>query len=209
MADRSVARALHCAFVRSPHASARVPAIDCADALRSPGIVAVLTGGDMAAEGIGPMLSLWPVRGADGRVMAEPPRFALARGRVRHVGEAVAVVIAETPEAAIDAAERVHIDYEALPAVVSARAALARGSTQVHDVAPHGVGDLLAALYLAHRLDRVKAPQALERSVSATLALIDQAAAEGADELPLAAGQDAFLAPTSGVTLTRLDEPSR
>lgn len=136
VADLSVSRELRCVFVRSPHASARVQAIDCTDALRGPGIVAVLTGEDMAADDIGPMLSLWPVRGADGRMMTEPPRFALARGRVRHIGEAVAVVIAETLEAAIDAAEQVHIDYEALPAVVSARDALSQGAPQVHDEAP-------------------------------------------------------------------------
>ena len=61
-----------------------------------PGVVAVLTGADMAADNIGPMAPLWAIKSADGKPMAEPPRWALARGTVRHVGEAVAAVIAET-----------------------------------------------------------------------------------------------------------------
>ncbi len=71
--------------------------------------------------------------------MAQPPRYALARGTVRHVGEPVVAVIAETRDAAADAAERVAIDYEALPAVTDARAAQARGAPQLHEAAPGNV----------------------------------------------------------------------
>jgi pyridoxine kinase len=72
--------------------------------------------------------------------------------------------------------------------------------------APHGTGDLLAAVYLARRLDGATPPQALEKAAAATLALIERAAATGVDELPLAEGQDALLAPPAGIRLTRLDE---
>ncbi len=74
----------------------RIRGIDAAAAIASPGVVAVLSGADMAADGIGPMRPLWIIRSRDGSPMAEPPRFALARDRVRHVGEPVAAVIAET-----------------------------------------------------------------------------------------------------------------
>jgi aerobic carbon-monoxide dehydrogenase large subunit len=87
----------------------------------------------MARDGVGPMLCLWPIVSADGAPMKEPPRFALARGRVRHVGEAVAIVVAETRDQALDAAELVAVDYEALPAVTESNAALATGAPLLHD----------------------------------------------------------------------------
>ncbi len=127
---------LHCAFVRSPHAHARIEGIEAKAARRMPGVAAVFTGADMAADRVGPMRSLWPLKMPDGRMMAEPPRWALARGAVRHVGEAVAVVLAESREAAADAAERVEIDYAPLDAVTSARDALAGNAPQLHEEAP-------------------------------------------------------------------------
>jgi aerobic carbon-monoxide dehydrogenase large subunit len=130
---------LHCVLVRSPHAHARIAAIDASAALASPGVVAVLTGDDMAVDGIKPMRPLWVIASRDGSPMAEPPRFALARGIVRHVGEPIAAVIARTPEQASDGAERVAIGYEVLPAVVDARAALANGAPQLHAAAPGNV----------------------------------------------------------------------
>ena len=126
-------------LVRSPHAHARIRAIDAAAAVASPGVVAVFTGADMAADGMAPMRPLWIIRSRDGSPMAEPPRFALARDTVRHVGEPVAAVIAESLLQAADAAERVVIDYEPLPAVTDARAALAPGAPQLHDCAPGNV----------------------------------------------------------------------
>ena len=127
---------LHCAFVRSPHAHARLGRIDMAAARRMPGVVAIFTGADLEADAVGPMRSLWPLKMADGRMMAEPPRWALARGTVRHVGEAVAAVIAESREAAGDAAECVEIDYAPLAAVTSARDALGKGAPELHRAAP-------------------------------------------------------------------------
>ena len=107
-----------------PHAHARILRIDTAAALAQPGVVAVLTGADMAADNVGPMAPLWAIKSGDGKPMAEPPRFALARGTVRHVGEAVAIVIADSAAIARDAADLVQVDYEPLPAVVDAKAAM-------------------------------------------------------------------------------------
>src|SRR5882757_135798 len=123
VADIVFPGALHCAIVRSPHAHARIGKVDVSPARSAPGVVAVFTGADMAADGIAPMRPMWAVRSRDGSPMAEPPRFALARDTVRHVGEPVAVVVAETLAQAMDAAERVAVDYETLPAVTDARAA--------------------------------------------------------------------------------------
>jgi len=139
VADLSFAHEAHCAFVRSPHAHARIRAVDTAAAAGAASVVAVLTGADMAANRVGPMRCLWPIRSKDGNAMAEPPRWALARGRVRHIGEPVAVVIAATRDAALDAAELVAVDYEPLPAVTDAPAALDAAAPQLHTEAPGNV----------------------------------------------------------------------
>jgi carbon-monoxide dehydrogenase large subunit len=109
--DLTLPGMLHCAIVRSPHAHARIERIDKKSAL-GPGVVAVLAGNDMEADGVGPMRSGWALPG-----MAEPPRWALARDRARHVGEPVAAVFAVTKDLADDAAEELHVEYAALPAV--------------------------------------------------------------------------------------------
>jgi carbon-monoxide dehydrogenase large subunit len=127
---------LHCAFVRSPHAHARIGAILTAAAAAAPGVVAVFTGADMAADKVGPMTPLWRIPGVDGSTMNEPPRWALARGAVRHVGEAVAMVVAATRHQALDAAELVEVAWEPLPAVVDLRDAVAPGAPQLHPEAP-------------------------------------------------------------------------
>src|SRR5262249_55309462 len=93
----------------------------------------------MAADRIGPMRAMWAIKSPDGSPMTEPPRYALARHTVRYVGEPVAIVIAETLSDAQDAAERVEIAYEALPAVRDARRAMSRGAPRVHDTAPGNV----------------------------------------------------------------------
>ena len=139
VADIELPGALACALVRSPHAHAAIRRIDTAAALASSGVIAVLTGADMAADGMAPMRPLWLVRSRDGSAMAEPPRFALARERVRHVGEPVAAVIAESLAQALDAAERVEVAYEPLPAVTDARDAQAAGAPQLHASAPGNV----------------------------------------------------------------------
>jgi carbon-monoxide dehydrogenase large subunit len=139
VADLAVPGALHGAIVRSPHAHARIRAIGRRAAESAPAVAAVLTGADMARDGVGPLRTLWPIRSHDGAPMAEPPRWALARERVRHVGEAVAGVLAESGGAALDAAERLEIEYEPLPAVTSSRDAIADGAPRLHDEAPGNV----------------------------------------------------------------------
>jgi carbon-monoxide dehydrogenase large subunit len=139
VADIALPGALACALVRSPHAHARIRAIDTSAALGAPGVVAVFTGADMAADGMAPMRPMWAVRSRDGSPMAEPPRFALAREEVRHVGEPVVLVVAETLLQAADAAERIAVDYEPLPTVSDVRAAYAPGAPQLHRSAPGNV----------------------------------------------------------------------
>jgi carbon-monoxide dehydrogenase large subunit len=139
VADISLPGELHCVLVRSPHAHAVIRSIDVTLALARSGVVAAFTGADMSADNVGPMRAFWVIRSADGRPMAEPPRFALARGRVRHVGEPVAAVFAETLRAAIDAAESVTVDYAPLPAVIDSRAAREDGAPQLHAEAPGNV----------------------------------------------------------------------
>ena len=136
MADIVLPGELHGVLVRSPHAHARILQIDGAGALNAIGVTAVLTGADMAADNVGPMAPLWAIKGADGKPMAEPPRWALARGKVRHVGEPVALIVAETLAQARDAADIVRIDYEPLPAVTDAKAAMRTGAPRLHEAAP-------------------------------------------------------------------------
>ncbi len=139
VSDLHIPNTSYAVFVRSMHAHARLRRIDVTAALASPGVIALLTGADMAADGIGPMRAMWAIKGPDGTPMAEPQRFALARDVVRHVGEAVAIVIAESQVAAQDAAERVEIDYEPLPGVTEGRLAVSPDAPQLHDIAPSNV----------------------------------------------------------------------
>src|SRR5258707_3001141 len=118
VADIELSGALACAFVRSPHAHAAIRRIETSAARASPGVVAMLTGADMATDGMAPMRSLWVIRSRDGSPMAEPPRFALARDKVRHVGEPVAAVVAETPAQGLHPAGRAGLG-DAPPAAVS------------------------------------------------------------------------------------------
>jgi len=135
----TLAGELHCAVVRSPHAHARIDRIDCKAASGAPGVAAVFAGADMAADKVGSMAPLWAITSVGGKPMAEPPRFALAREFVRHVGEPVAVVIAETAAQARDAADLVEVVYESLPAVVDATAAMQETAPQLHAVAPGNI----------------------------------------------------------------------
>ncbi len=137
--DIALPGALWCAFVRSPHAHARFGPIDTAPADAMPGVAAVLTGADMATDDIGPMRCAWPIKWADGTDMPEPPRWALAREVVRHVGEPVAVVIADRRDAARDAAEAIAVDWQDLPAVTDAPTALTDGAPTLHPEAPGNV----------------------------------------------------------------------
>lgn len=123
-------------FVRSPHAHAEVAAIDTTAARTMPGVLAVLTVADLDAAGLRPLPCRTPYRNRDGSPMPLPPRPALARGRVRHVGEPVACVVAETPAHARDAAEAVEVTYAPLPAVTDLARALAPGEPRLWAEAP-------------------------------------------------------------------------
>jgi carbon-monoxide dehydrogenase large subunit len=118
---------------RSDRPHAKIDSIDTAAAAKAPGVVAVFTGPDMAADSIGGLPCGWQIHNKDGSPMAEPPHPVIAVGKVRHVGDPVAVVIAETKQQAKDAAELLSIDYTDLPAVATMAAALAPGAATVHD----------------------------------------------------------------------------
>jgi len=125
----------HAYFVRSPHAHAEIARIDKAAAEAMPGVLAVLTGDDLAADNIGGLICGWMIHSKDGSPMKAGAHPALAQGKVRYVGDHVAVVVAETLAQARDAAEAVEVDYKLLPAI--ADTAKARESkVVVHDVAP-------------------------------------------------------------------------
>ena len=132
--DIDAAGQLHAAVVRSPHGHAGIVAIDTAAARALPGIRGVFTAADLAADKIGPLPCIAQV--ATVGPMVVPPRFALAAGRVRHVGDPVAFVVADSRELARDAAELVAVDYRVLPAVVDAAAALQADAPQLWDAAP-------------------------------------------------------------------------
>ncbi|MEI7714377.1 MAG: xanthine dehydrogenase family protein molybdopterin-binding subunit, partial [Rhodospirillales bacterium] len=118
---------------RSDRPHATINAIDTTAASKAPGVVAIFTGADMAKDEIGGLPCGWQIHNKDGSPMAEPPHPVLALGKVRHVGDPVAVVIAETKQQARDAAELIAIDYTDLPSVSSTPAALAAGAPEVHD----------------------------------------------------------------------------
>jgi carbon-monoxide dehydrogenase large subunit len=134
--DIQLSRQTHASMLRSPHAHARIAAIDAAAALSVPGVLAVFTGEDLARDGIGPIPCLSAVTNRDGTPSVLPPHPAIARGRVRHVGDTVAMVVAESAAAARDAAELITVDYEPLPASVDTAHALDPGQPQVWDEAP-------------------------------------------------------------------------
>jgi len=121
-------------FLRSPHAHARIRSIDTAKAKAAPGVVAIFTGADLT--GVNGLPCGWLITGTDGKPMNEPPHPVLAQGKVRYVGDQVALVIAETAHQARDAAELIDVDYEVLPAVVNCVDALKSGAPQIHDQAP-------------------------------------------------------------------------
>ena len=137
--DVSVPGQLHVCFLRSPHAHARIVAIDTAAAARMPGVVDVLIGRDLARAGVKPLPASADFRRADGSPTAAPPQHSLAVDIVRHVGEAVAAVIAATREQARDASEAIDVRYEPLPAVVEASDAIAAGAPLVWPAASGNV----------------------------------------------------------------------
>ncbi|RUU44981.1 xanthine dehydrogenase family protein molybdopterin-binding subunit [Mesorhizobium sp. M6A.T.Ca.TU.002.02.2.1] len=130
----------HAAFVRSPHAHAQIKKIDVKKAKGMPGVIGVLTGKELKADGIGNLICGWMIHSKDGSPMKMGAWSPLAFDRVRYVGDAVVVVVAETKGQARDAAEAVDITYKELKAVVDAPKALERSAPQIH---PEADGNLI------------------------------------------------------------------
>ena len=129
----------YAAIVRSPHAHAEIKGIDSSAASSAAGVVAVLTGQEMAPDLIGGLPAGWQVDFKNGDTMKEPPHPPLAVDKVRYVGDAVAVVIAETPAQAVDAAELVDVDYNVLKAIVDVVKAAEPGAPQIFDDVPNNI----------------------------------------------------------------------
>ena len=126
-------------LMRSPHPHAGIISIDCKEASRAPGVLVVATAADLAAEDIGAIPCSLRVQNRDGTWSDPPPRPLLADGTVRHVGEEIALVVAETREQARDAAELISIQYDPMPANVDPARALAADTPRVWPVAPDNV----------------------------------------------------------------------
>src|SRR5215472_1725361 len=133
--DVTLPHQTHAVFVRSPHAHARIKSIRADQAKRSPGVLGVYTGADVPPT-VGGLPCGWLITGSDGKPMKEPRHPILAQGKVRYVGDPVAIVVAESPDVAKEAAGLVDVDYEALPSVVDVRDAARKGAPAVHDEAP-------------------------------------------------------------------------
>ena len=134
--DLTLPRQAHAAFVRSQHAHAKLRSVKLDKAKQAPGVLAIFTGEDLAAAKLGGLPCGWLITDVNGQPMKEPPHPCLAQGKVRHVGDQIAIVIAETEDQARDAAELVEVDYEVLPAVVDGSKARAKGAPQLHEAAP-------------------------------------------------------------------------
>ena len=135
-ANTAPSDALAVLFVRSPHAHARIVDIDKETASNAPGVVAVYTAEDTAADRLGHLPAISEIKDAVGNRHREPPHLPMPVGKVRHVGDIVAMILAETLDQARDAAELLAIDYDELPAVVTVAQALAPDAPLLHDEAP-------------------------------------------------------------------------
>ena len=138
-------------FLRSPHAHARIRGIATEAAVGAPGVVKIFTGDDLEADGVGGLICGWTITQPDGETHKAPKHPVIAVGKVRHVGELVAMVIAESLSQAKDAAELIEVDYEPLDAIVSIDTTFDEGAPQVHDDVPDNlcylweIGDRAAA----------------------------------------------------------------
>jgi aerobic carbon-monoxide dehydrogenase large subunit len=150
-ADKVLDNQLHAAFLRADQPHARIVSIDVEAALAAPGVHIVLTGRDALEANLiapGPLVSF---PGVDGMKIKAPHRYALSTDRVRFVGEPVAMVVADSAEAAADAIELIVVDYEDLPAIIDPEAALEDGAPQLFDDVPgnlvflHSFGDTAVA----------------------------------------------------------------
>ena len=125
-------------FLRSPYAHAKIKAIRTDAAKKMPGVLAIYTGADIPAT-VGGLPCGWLITGTDGKPMKEPKHPLLAQGKVRHVGDQLAIIVADTLEQARDAMEAIEVDYDELPAVVDVRDALKKGAPSVHEEAADNV----------------------------------------------------------------------
>jgi carbon-monoxide dehydrogenase large subunit len=124
-------------FLRSPHAHARINGIDSKAAAAMPGVLAVLTAAELTADKIGNLICGWMITSKDGSQMKMAPHPAIAHGKANYVGDAVAVVVAQTLAQAKDAAEKIKVDYQVLPAVADPAKVQGQGAPQIHEVAAH------------------------------------------------------------------------
>ena len=129
----------HGYILRSPYAHARIVRIDTSDAAAMPGVVAIFTGKDIAETGIVGVPTGWQVNFRSGDTMKEPPHKLLVSDKALHVGDGIAIVIAESREQAKDAADSIDVEYEVLPAVANPAKAAQPGAPLVHDIAPGNV----------------------------------------------------------------------
>ncbi len=127
----------YASFVRSPYAHAKILGVDTSAAKSMPGVVAIFTGADVA--NVNGVPCGWQVNFKNGNTMIEPKHPLLVADKALHVGDPVAIVIAESQAQAVDAAEAVMVDYEELPAIVDAAVAVKDGAPQVHDSAPNNI----------------------------------------------------------------------
>jgi carbon-monoxide dehydrogenase large subunit len=204
-ADWSFPGQLHACFLRSDRALAEIVALDVKRALAFPGVVAVLTGKDTTEAGFktAPAMVKWPGRG--GTTIKVPHRGVLANGRVRFVGQEVALVVAETALAAQDAIEAIAVEYRDLPAVVEAEAALAGGAPQLYTDIPGNVS------FDFEYGDEAKASEAFARAAHVTRLTLDCTRIAGNPMEPKAcvAAYDAatdtydLYSPTQGLSMTR------
>ena len=132
--DLTLPHQSHAAFVRSPHAHASIKSINKDRALKAPGVIAVFTGEDLAAAKVGGLPCGWLITDVNGQPMKEPPHPCLAQGKVRYVGDHVAVVIAETEDQARDAVWLVDVEYDVLKAVVDPTRV--KAGPALHEAAP-------------------------------------------------------------------------
>ena len=143
--DVNLPRQAYAVFLRSPHAHAWIGAIDTAAAAAAPGVLAAYTGEDVARDGLGTMSVRLQRKRPDGSPMFARPHPGLARGKVRHVGDPVAMIVAETSAQARDAADLIAVDYDPLPLVTDTAAAGQPGAPPVWDECPDNVSSLFEA----------------------------------------------------------------
>lgn len=162
--DINLPRQTHAYFLRSPHAHAKIKNLDFAEALKSPGVVAIFTGKDIAADGLGGLICGWTVTSKNGEPMKAGAHPVLALDTVRYVGDHVAMIVAETHAQAKSAAELIEVDYDAQPAAVSLATCQSPSTGQVHADAPRNTcfewelgnkAETMDALAKAHKVIKI------------------------------------------------------